>query len=124
MQKILGIKPALFRPGFGNYNDIVRDVLASRGYTIVLWDVDIGDSTGSSVAQSKEVVKQLALQHPSNFLLLAHEVYEGTVYDVVPYALSTFQAAGYLLVTVDQCLGVPPYQEVGPPGERDGSWIC
>lgn len=33
MQKILGVKPRLFRPPYGNYNDESLRVLSDRGYS-------------------------------------------------------------------------------------------
>lgn len=33
LKKILGVKPKLFRPPFGNYDDAALSVLANRGYS-------------------------------------------------------------------------------------------
>lgn len=33
LKKILGIKPKLFRPPYGNYDDDALEVLAQRGYS-------------------------------------------------------------------------------------------
>lgn len=33
MKKILGVKPRLFRPPYGNYNDESLRVLSNRGYS-------------------------------------------------------------------------------------------
>ena len=46
--KILGIKPVLYRPGYGNLNDRTLKFLNKRGYTVVLWGLDTGDSAGST----------------------------------------------------------------------------
>jgi len=40
---------------------------------------------------------------------------------VLPYAISRLQGAGYRLVTVAECLGLPPYQSVGSPQTPDVS---
>jgi hypothetical protein len=46
---------------------------------------------------------------------------------VLNYAVGQLQGRGYQLVAVDTCLGDQgeyPYQYVGEPGQRDGSWVC
>jgi hypothetical protein len=75
LQRILGIKPAFTRPPYGSYNNLVRRVADERGQTLVTWDFDSGDSTGSTVAQSNAAYDKLARQHPSTILALNHETY-------------------------------------------------
>ena len=40
---------------------------------------------------------------------------EQTAHVIVPYAIQALQSAGYQLVTVAECLGVEPYQNVTTP---------
>jgi hypothetical protein len=40
-------------------------------------------------------------------------------HQVLPYAIQRLQGAGYRLVTVAECLGMPAYQSVGNPGTPD-----
>ena len=42
-------------------------------------------------------------------------------HQVLPYAIQKLQAAGYQLVTVAECLGMPAYQSVVAPGTPDVS---
>lgn len=45
MVKILGVKPALFRPPYGSYNEANIEVLKKRGYRgLIMWDFDSGDT--------------------------------------------------------------------------------
>lgn len=45
----MGVYPALFRPPFGNYNDMNLEVLKQRGYTgLILWDFDVNDADDDS----------------------------------------------------------------------------
>lgn len=44
---------------------------------------------------------------------------ETTAHQVVPYAIQKLQAAGYQLVTVSECLGLPAYQSVVDPSTPD-----
>ncbi|KAG8706310.1 Carbohydrate esterase 4 protein [Ceratobasidium sp. 394] len=123
-QKIVGVTPAFMRPPFGNYNDNVRNAAAVRGQKLVNWDFDSGDSVGATPAQSKKSYDQIIAKHPSTILALNHETYERTAHEVIPYVIPKLQAAGYKLVTVAECLGLPAYQSVGQPSPRDSSWKC
>lgn len=40
---------------------------------------------------------------------------------MLPYAIGQLQAAGYRLVSLAECVGLPPYQSVQAPGVRDVS---
>lgn len=46
---------------------------------------------------------------------------ETTAHQVLPYAIQKLQAAGYRLVSLSECTGLPAYQSVGSPGVRDVS---
>ncbi|KIY63018.1 carbohydrate esterase family 4 protein [Cylindrobasidium torrendii FP15055 ss-10] len=122
LQRIVGVTPAFMRPPYGNYNDNVLAASAVRGQKVVIWDFDSGDSVGASAADSKSRYDQFVSSHPSNLLALNHETYSSTAYDVLPHALQVLTSAGYQLVTVAECLGYQPYQNVGSP--ESGSWSC
>ncbi|KAJ7767238.1 carbohydrate esterase family 4 protein [Mycena metata] len=125
LQRIIGVTPAFMRPPYGLYNDLVRQVSDVRNQSLVIWDFDSGDSTGSSVANSEALYAAVASKHPNNVLAVNHETSETTAYQVLPYAIPKLKAAGYKLVTVAECLGLPAYQHVGTPGTPDpNTWKC
>ncbi|KAF7374280.1 Carbohydrate esterase family 4 protein [Mycena sanguinolenta] len=124
LQRIIGVTPAFMRPPYGNYNDLVRQVSYARNQSLVIWDFDDGDSTGSSVAQSEADYDKALAKHPNSMLSLNHETYKTTAYQVLPYAISKLQAGGYKMVSVATCLGLQPYQHVGKPGTPDATWKC
>ncbi|KAL0953206.1 hypothetical protein HGRIS_004461 [Hohenbuehelia grisea] len=123
LNRIVGKSPAFMRPPYGNYNDLVRQVAAARNQSVVIWDFDSGDSVGATVAQSKASYDDIIRQHPSTILALNHEVYETTAHQVLPYAISKLQAAGYRLVTLAECLGKPAYMS-NPSPPLPGAWTC
>lgn len=60
-------------------------------------------------------------------MVLQHSTVPEAATQVVPWAVPQLQSKGYQLVSVDTCLGSSgewPYQWVGQPGQRDGSWQC
>ncbi|KAJ7583226.1 carbohydrate esterase family 4 protein [Mycena floridula] len=124
LSRILGVVPAMIRPPYGEYNDLVRQVAAIRGQAIAVWDFDSLDSDGASVAESKSLYDQLVADKPKTIVALNHETEETTVHQVLPYAIAKLQAAGYELVTLAECTGLPAYQSVGTPGTPDATWTC
>jgi len=126
--KILGLKPLYFRPPYGEVSDTLYAALENRGYKkVFLWSDDSGDSTGASAQSSKNLYNSIANTFPQPHLVLNHETYSSTVFDVLPYAVGRLQGAGYKLVAVDTCLGSGgefPYVKVGEPQARDSTWHC
>lgn len=122
--RITGAVPAFMRPPYGNQNQLVRDASGARNQTIVLWDVDSGDSTGASVDQQKATYDAVVKRRPSTILSLQHEVQWKNVYETLPYVISKLKGAGYKFVTVADCLGRSKYQRVGPAEARNANWKC
>ncbi|KAJ7472652.1 chitin deacetylase [Mycena latifolia] len=94
LSRIIGVKPGFMRPPYGNYNDLVRQASYIRNQSLVLWDFDFSEPSSSK--------KPLLL----------------------PYAISKLKGAGYKLVSVATCLGLPPYVSVGTPQTPSLSWTC
>lgn len=123
-KKILGVKPKLFRPPFGSYDEAALKVLQSRGYSTILWSMDCGDSNKKSASYSIKTYQKQAARYPAPGIGLNHEVYKKTAYNVVPRALEIMQDAGYKMVSVSDCIDVEPYEYVGGREERNASWQC
>ncbi|KAK4053622.1 hypothetical protein OIO90_003861 [Microbotryomycetes sp. JL221] len=124
LRKILGIKPRWFRPPYGSYNAATVKILQSRGYGIVNWDIDTGDSLGQSTSYSIKQYDNILNTYPTGHVALNHETYTGTANTVIPNVVPKLQAKGWKLVTVAECLGHTPYQSVTTPGKRDSTWTC
>jgi len=123
-EKIVGVCPAFMRPPYGSYNDLVLQASYIRGQVVATWDFDSGDSVGATPAQSEASYDQLISWHPNNVLALNHETIETTVHQVLPYAIRKLQAAGYRLVSLAECTGLPAYQWTTTAGVRDSTWHC
>ncbi|KAJ7168741.1 carbohydrate esterase family 4 protein [Mycena filopes] len=117
LERIIGVSPAFMRPPYGLYNNEVLEVSRVRNQSVVLWDFDSGDSTGSAVAQSEALYADVAKNHPNTLLAVNHET-EGS-HQLLPYAIKELQGAGYKLVTLDKCLGLPAYHSVRAPSKPD-----
>ncbi|PBK68143.1 carbohydrate esterase family 4 protein [Armillaria solidipes] len=122
LEKILGVKVAFMRPPYGSYNSGVLQVAAAHNQSVIIWDFDSGDSVGETAANSEKDYDTLVAKHPSTILTLNHETVGDTT--VLPHALDDLLGAGYNLVTVAECLGLPPYLSVVAPSTQDASWTC
>jgi peptidoglycan/xylan/chitin deacetylase (PgdA/CDA1 family) len=118
--KILGVKPALFRAPYGSYTTATVTYLNSRGYTVVGWNLDTGDSVGASVSESIAAMKTAG----TGSIILGHETIETTVDSVIPSTIGWLADHGAQFLTVDQCLNTNAYQAVGTYGVRDATWTC
>ncbi|KAF8752464.1 Polysaccharide deacetylase [Rhizoctonia solani] len=108
IKKITGAVPAFVRPPFGDYDDDVLEVAASRGQTVANWDFDSGDAAGVSPSESRSQYNKLIMSGPDSILTLNHETKQPTIEDVIPYAIQQIKAKGYKLVTVAECLANRP----------------
>jgi peptidoglycan/xylan/chitin deacetylase (PgdA/CDA1 family) len=119
--KILGVKPALFRPPYGSINDDITAYLNSRGYTVVGWSGDAGDS--ENIPLDQQVANLNAATEGS--ILLAHETDASTVEQVIPATIPGLVQKGLKLIPLNQCLDVQAYQSAPVAyGERDETWTC
>ncbi|KAH6912251.1 glycoside hydrolase/deacetylase [Coprinopsis sp. MPI-PUGE-AT-0042] len=124
LTRILGVIPAFMRPPFGSFNDLVAEASGVRGQTIAIWDLDSEDADGATVETSKGFYNTTIASHPQTILALNHETVTTTAYEVLPFAIAELKKAGYNMVTLAECLGVPAYQSVTTPGTPDASWTC
>ncbi|KAG8925729.1 Carbohydrate esterase 4 protein [Tulasnella sp. 418] len=126
IQRITGAVTAFIRPPYGEYNDLFRELAHKRKQSLVNWDFDARDWDTANVTpeQTKAWYKEVLDKNPKNLLPLNHEVYESTAKDVLPYVIGLLKAKGYRMVTVAECLGLPPYLKVGKPKHPDSSWVC
>ncbi|KAJ3541372.1 hypothetical protein NMY22_g3910 [Coprinellus aureogranulatus] len=113
------VTPAFMRPPYGSYNSYVLDAAYMRGQAVVMWDFDSEDSMGATPEESIRSYEQKIGEHPSTMLLLNHETYGTTARQVLPAILPQLKEAGYRIVDVATCLGLPQYQEVTTPSPRD-----
>ncbi|KAG7089302.1 hypothetical protein E1B28_011000 [Marasmius oreades] len=125
LQRIAGVTPAFMRPPYGNYNDLVRQVAAARGQSVTLWDFDShdGDDNAPPDWQLRSEYGHLLWDlRPNNVLALNHEFNYDTAYNVMWQVVQWCNQLGYKMVTVAECVGQQPYQNVGSP--QSGNWQC
>ncbi|KAJ8088278.1 hypothetical protein PM082_022350 [Marasmius tenuissimus] len=125
MVRMTGLRPAFVRPPYGEYNDLVREVAAARGQSLVNWSFDSGDSAGKTAQQSEDAYAALLQSKPSTIIALNHETQESTAKQVIAKVILDLIKAGYTVTTVADCLGLPPYINTTTPEPKDPkTWKC
>lgn len=96
----IGMKPRLFRPPYGAYDNRVLSLLESRGKAVIMWSVDTLDWK----YRDKQYVKNYILNHSKDgAIVLLHDVHRSSV-DGFIEALPELRKRGYQLVTVSELL--------------------
>lgn len=128
MVKILGVKPLWFRPPYGEYNDLVVQVLGERGYKgLVIWSDDSEDSFAAPPTAEKMIAA--FNQYPAQSNILCHETKSITTQEAMPTVVKSLIGKGLKLLPIAQCLDISDdpkdwYEYVGEPGTKDATWTC
>lgn len=91
INQVLGFKPALFRPPYGSINQTVRNEVASRNLSVMMWSVDPRDWAEPGAAQIAQRI--LAGAAPGANILL-HVLHRQTV-DALPGIIEGLRARGF-----------------------------
>lgn len=92
---ILGEKPELMRPPYGNINDAVR---TNAGLPLILWTVDPEDWRVRDTATVRYRAVSAAFD---GAIILFHDIYATTV-DAIPGVIDDLRAQGYDFMTVSE----------------------
>lgn len=110
VHKILGIRPLLYAPPYGEYNKTVVEVAESEGYKVIMWSADTIDWQHPT----PEVIVQRILSKASKGgIVLMHPVKETVA--ALPSMIDGLKAKGYQLVPVSENL------QVEQQGDQDGT---
>ena len=100
IEALTGIRPALFRCPYGEYDDHVIDTVNALGVTAVQWDVDSLDWKGLS---AQEITKRVLNGVNPGSIVLFHNAAEHTP-EALPGIIEGLLAEGYTIVPVGELL--------------------
>jgi len=98
IEEICGIRPVLYRPPSGAYNDLVVDTARDLGYQVIQWSVDSLDWKGLSAA---EMERRVCENLTYGDILLFHNDTPHTA-EALPSILSSVLSMGYTFVPVGE----------------------
>ena len=100
IEKVTGVKPNLFRPPYGDYNDSVISTLKNAGYYTIQWDVDSLDWKELSAEQ---ITKRVLDKTQPGSIVLFHNAALHTP-EALPMILESLKAKDIQLVKISELI--------------------
>ncbi len=100
VEKLTGVRPVLFRPPYGEYNDRVITVARAEGYEAVQWSIDSLDWKDRG---TQDIIKQCTYRVENGDIVLFHNDSKDIV-NALPTVISHYQALGYTIIPVSEIL--------------------
>ena len=103
--EVTGIKPKLFRPPYGFYNSIVKNITSKEGCRIVLWSTN-QDSKDWSCPGVNKIVNTVVKKTENGDIVILHDyvVGESDTVEALKTILSELKKKGFQFVTVSELL--------------------
>lgn len=99
-ENITGVRPTLFRPPYGDYNDRVIRVTRAEGYEAVQWSIDSLDWKDRG---TEDIIKQCTYRVENGDIVLFHND-SNDIVNALPAILQHYQALGFTIVPVSEIL--------------------
>lgn len=100
IEKLTMVKPSLFRPPFGDYNDLLIRTCRDNGYYTIQWDVDSLDWKELGV---QPVVDRVLRNVRNGSIILFHNNAK-YIKDYLPLVIEKLQESGYEIVPISQII--------------------
>lgn len=108
LQKLLGIRPSLYRPAYGSYNNEVIQTARSLGYEAVQWSVDSLDWKDYGVNEiQKKVLEHKELKNGAILLFHNDTQYTAQALDGI---LTELENRGYVIGCASDLIYQAPYE--------------
>ncbi|KAI8921490.1 hypothetical protein BC831DRAFT_476956 [Entophlyctis helioformis] len=108
IKNVIGVTPKHYRPPYGDIDNRVRSISKSLGMSPIIWSDDSGDSAGSTTVVQN--MAGFALGPKRGPITLQHDL-DAAQAGYGPGAVDAVLAGGYKIVRMDECVGVPAYDE-------------
>ncbi len=105
VEQLTGIRPTLFRPPYGEYNDRVITVSRAEGYEAVQWSIDSLDWKDRG---TQDIIKQCTHRVDNGDIVLFHND-SNDIVNALPTVIQHYQGLGYTIIPVSEILLDSPY---------------
>ena len=106
IEKVTGVRPHLFRPPYGDYNDQVVDTLLENGYYTIQWSIDSLDWKDLS---AKEITARVTGKMEAGSITLFHNAALHTP-EALPSILDYAKEKGIELVKISELIYTENYK--------------
>lgn len=100
IEKITGVKPTLFRPPYGDYNDNVVTTLKEIGHYTIQWDVDSLDWKDLS---ADEIYNRVTKNVKNGSIVLFHNAAKHTP-EALPKIIEKLQSDGFKIIKINDLI--------------------
>ena len=100
VEKLTGVRPTLFRPPYGDYNNRVIEVARAEGYECVQWSIDSLDWKDRG---TEDIIKQCTYRVDNGDIVLFHND-SNDIVNALPTVIKHYQGLGYTIVPVSELL--------------------
>ncbi|MBU5313442.1 polysaccharide deacetylase family sporulation protein PdaB [Tissierella carlieri] len=100
IEELIGKKPTLFRPPFGDYNDSLIRTCRENGYYVIQWDVDSLDWKELGV---QPVVDRVTRNVRNGSIVLFHNNAK-YIKEYLPLVIERLQESGYEIVPISELI--------------------
>lgn len=100
VETLTGVRPTLFRPPYGDYNDRVITVARAEGYEAVQWSIDSLDWKDRG---TQDIIKQCTTRVEDGDIVLFHND-SNDIVNALPAVIEHYQGLGFEIVPVSQLL--------------------
>nr|AUN35648.1 polysaccharide deacetylase [uncultured bacterium] len=104
-EKLIGVKPKLFRPPYGVINPNLRKAIQDGEYTPVGWSVRSMDTV---IKDEKKLLEKIKRSLKPGAVYLFHDTSKSTL-EVLPIFIKHVKDLGYEIVRLDKMLALQPY---------------
>ena len=108
IQKYTGKKPAFFRPPFGVTNLHIKKALNTTKHYTIGWNIRSFDT---KIQSEEKILNRIKKRLKPGSIILLHDTSQRTV-NVLEQLLIHLDREGYKIVTVDQLLNIPAYENL------------
>ena len=105
MQKVIGMKPKLFRPPYGVTNPNLRKAVMKGNYIPVGWNVRSLDTV---ITDEQKLLKKVTKALKPGAVVLFHDTGKA-IPAVLPAFITMAREKGYEIVRLDKLLNLEPY---------------
>lgn len=105
VEQLTGIRPTLFRPPYGEYNDRVITISRAEGYEAVQWSIDSLDWKDRG---TQDIIKQCTHRVDNGDIVLFHND-SNDIVNALPTIIQHYQGLGYTIIPVSEILLDAPY---------------
>ena len=100
VEKLTGVRPTLFRPPYGDYNNRVIEVARAEGYECVQWSIDSLDWKDRG---TEDIIKQCTYRVDNGDIVLFHND-SNDIVNALSTVIKHYQGLGYTIIPVSELL--------------------